>query len=282
MKLRYYLRGLGIGIIVTAVIMGVALDGKRELTDDEIRARAAELGMIENTVLAPAPTKEGDADSQGQEEGAASDAEQPEEMPTTAPAPTVTAALTPTAVPTVTAALTPTAVPTVTAAPTPTAKPTPTATAVPTVTAAPTPTAKPTQTAVPTPTAKPTPTAAPTPTAKPTPTAVPTPTAKPTPTAAPTSTVAPTPTTAPTTAPTPTPDSGADNAQTVTITINGGEGSGTVSRKVAQAGLVESAADFDNYLCANGYDKHLAVGSHVIPVGATYEEIADILVSRPR
>ncbi len=240
--------------------MGVALDGKRELTDDEIRARAAELGMIENTVLAPAPTKEGDADSQGQEEGAASDAEQPEGMPTTAPAPTVTAALTPTAVPTVTA------IPT----PMPTAKPTPTA--VPTPTAKPTPTAVPTPTEVPTPTAKPTPTAAPTPTAKPTPTAIPTPTAKPTPTAVPT----------PTAAPTPTPDSGADNAQTVTITINGGEGSGTVSRKVAQAGLVESAADFDNYLCANGYDKHLAVGNHVIPVGATYEEIADILVSRPR
>ncbi len=268
--------------------MGVALDGKRELTDDEIRARAAELGMIENTVLAPAPTKEGDADSQGQEEGAASDAEQPEEMPTTAPAPTVTAALTPTAAPTATAVPTatptptaiptpmPTAKPTPTAVPTPTAKPTPTAvptpTEVPTPTAKPTPTAVPTPTEVPTPTAKPTPTAAPTPTAKPTPTAIPTPTAKPTPTAVPT----------PTAAPTPTPDSGADNAQTVTITINGGEGSGTVSRKVAQAGLVESAADFDNYLCANGYDKHLAVGNHVIPVGATYEEIADILVSRPR
>ncbi len=242
--------------------MGVALDGKRELTDDEIRARAAELGMIENTVLAPAPTKEGDADSQGQEEGAASDAEQPEEMPTTAPAPTVTAALTPTAAPTATAV--PTATPMPTAVPTPTAKPTPTA--------VPTPTAKPTPTAVPTPTAKPTPTAVPTPTEVPTPTAKPTPTAAPTPTAVPT----------PTAAPTPTPDSGADNAQTVTITINGGEGSGTVSRKVAQAGLVESAADFDNYLCANGYDKHLAVGNHVIPVGATYEEIADILVSRPR
>lgn len=45
MKLKYYLRGLGIGILVTALIMG-ATDGK-ELTDEEIKARAIQLGMVE-------------------------------------------------------------------------------------------------------------------------------------------------------------------------------------------------------------------------------------------
>ncbi|NLL79779.1 MAG: hypothetical protein GX234_08330 [Clostridiales bacterium] len=50
MKLKYYLRGLGIGIVVTALVLG--LSGKKEsLTDEEIKERAAGLGMIENTVL---------------------------------------------------------------------------------------------------------------------------------------------------------------------------------------------------------------------------------------
>ncbi len=53
MEWKYYLRGLGLGIAMTAVIMGVALSGrKRPMTDEEIIARAKELGMVENTVLA--------------------------------------------------------------------------------------------------------------------------------------------------------------------------------------------------------------------------------------
>lgn len=52
MNLKYYLRGLGLGIIVTAVVMGVAAGGKKTgLSDAEIKARAKELGMTESTVL---------------------------------------------------------------------------------------------------------------------------------------------------------------------------------------------------------------------------------------
>ena len=48
MKLKYYLRGLGIGILVTAVIMGVTQGSRKEtLSDREIRERAAALGMVE-------------------------------------------------------------------------------------------------------------------------------------------------------------------------------------------------------------------------------------------
>ncbi len=48
MKLKYYLRGLGIGIICTAIIMGIALSGnkKETLTDAEIIERAKLLGMV--------------------------------------------------------------------------------------------------------------------------------------------------------------------------------------------------------------------------------------------
>lgn len=51
MKLRYYLRGLGIGIIVTALIMGIAAGDARPLTDAEIRAAAQQLGMVEGDSL---------------------------------------------------------------------------------------------------------------------------------------------------------------------------------------------------------------------------------------
>ena len=49
MKLKYYLRGLGIGIIVTTIVLTVSFCGRdtvRELSDEEIIARAMELGMV--------------------------------------------------------------------------------------------------------------------------------------------------------------------------------------------------------------------------------------------
>lgn len=55
MKLRYYLRGLGIGIAVTALFFGIYTGRvNRGMSDEEVKKRAAELGMIENTVLKPA------------------------------------------------------------------------------------------------------------------------------------------------------------------------------------------------------------------------------------
>lgn len=48
MNLKYYLRGLGIGIIVSVIIMFViSLKSDNNMTDDEIRQRARELGMVE-------------------------------------------------------------------------------------------------------------------------------------------------------------------------------------------------------------------------------------------
>ena len=57
MKLKYYLRGLGIGILVTAVIMSVT-NKPQEMTDDQIKIRALELGMVEKSVLADLQKKE--------------------------------------------------------------------------------------------------------------------------------------------------------------------------------------------------------------------------------
>lgn len=52
MKLKYYLRGLGIGIVITALLMGLTKGGAKEtLSDDEIIARAEALGMVQSSVL---------------------------------------------------------------------------------------------------------------------------------------------------------------------------------------------------------------------------------------
>ena len=54
MKLKYYLGGLGIGIIVIAIVMGIALSGKKEtLSDEEIIERAEVLGMVMEGELGP-------------------------------------------------------------------------------------------------------------------------------------------------------------------------------------------------------------------------------------
>lgn len=63
MKLRYYLRGLGIGIVVTAIIMSFTRQPEK-LTDAQIKMRALELGMVEESVLADLQEKEEMASSE--------------------------------------------------------------------------------------------------------------------------------------------------------------------------------------------------------------------------
>ena len=50
MKLKYYLRGMGIGIILTAIVMGFALGGRKAtISDAEVIERAKALGMVDPT-----------------------------------------------------------------------------------------------------------------------------------------------------------------------------------------------------------------------------------------
>ena len=46
MKLKYYLRGMGIGIAVTSIVLSVASCNRRSMTDEEIIKRAEQLGMV--------------------------------------------------------------------------------------------------------------------------------------------------------------------------------------------------------------------------------------------
>lgn len=53
MKLRYYLRGIGIGILVSATIfISSGMAGRKNvMTDAQIKARALELGMVEDKAV---------------------------------------------------------------------------------------------------------------------------------------------------------------------------------------------------------------------------------------
>lgn len=63
----------------------------------------------------------------------------------------------------------------------------------------------------------------------------------------------------------------------VQITIESGEVGRAVSKKLYEAGLVESVEDYNAFLSGNDYSRRLRAGTYMIPVGATNEEIAEIL-----
>lgn len=74
--------------------------------------------------------------------------------------------------------------------------------------------------------------------------------------------------------------SGADTAASdkpMVITIGRGDGSYTVSNKLVDVGAIESADDFDTFLCNNGYDKKIRTGTYTIPANASEEQMARII-----
>lgn len=197
MKLRYYMRGLGIGILVTAILMSVTIDGKTEkLTDAEIIERAEALGMekkYESTVLA-----ESVSDNEAEEETAVEDTQGQVEADETKTSETEPQEI---------------------------------------------------ETDV---------------------------------TGEPAEENAEGEKTSGDEKAEEEQNPEPDIVETAQITVQGGDGSGTVARKLAEAGLVKDAKAYDKYLCSNGYDKRICTGTHTIPVGASDEEIAKIITSRPR
>ncbi len=198
MNLKYYLRGLGVGIVVTSLILGIGLGSRKEaLSNEEIKDRARALGMVEESSITVAEV------AVQQEEEAVDDpellndvdAELKDDAADKADAETEVSA-------------------------------TPEVSSEPEVSAG---------------------------------------------------------ATAETdneTAPGATPKAGDDTAETreiVDITINPGEGSYAISRKLEQSGLIDDASEYDAYLCDNGYHTKLRAGVHKIPMGSTREEIAKLL-----
>lgn len=194
MKLKYYLRGLGIGILVTALIMGFTTRDSRPLTDAEIKAAAAELGMVESDSLrladlpqeptptpeiTPEPTKE--LETTPEPEATTESSGEPAKESETTPEPE--------AIPEVTPELTEE------------------------------------------------------------------------------------PETASEAATETTQESGTD----ISVTVSAGSGSRTVCNRLEEAGVITDAAEFDKYLCDQGYSKRICVGTFEIPADASWEEIAKII-----
>ena len=71
-----------------------------------------------------------------------------------------------------------------------------------------------------------------------------------------------------------------DNGEKISFSVKSGEGSYTVAKHLSEIGLVSNATDFDNYLCRTGLDRRINAGSFSIPTSATEEEIANILAGR--
>ena len=67
------------------------------------------------------------------------------------------------------------------------------------------------------------------------------------------------------------------SGRTVTLEVRTGDSSISVARRAQEAGLVQSAADFDVFLCQNGFDKRISIGSYEITVDASEKEIAEII-----
>ena len=204
MKLKYYLRGLGIGMIVTALILGISFSNRQDqtsqiMTDDQIRERAAELGMVDSSELTLAALQNS---AKQPTEGTPEETTQTQEQNNIEAEPETT-------------------VPAETQA-----------TVEPATTQESEATTEPEKTAGPETTAEPEVTEAP------------------------------------------------QRTQTASITIQRGDDSGSASRRLYEAGLVENAKAFDNYLCNNGYSRSINPGTYEIAPGTSEEEIAKIITGK--
>lgn len=65
----------------------------------------------------------------------------------------------------------------------------------------------------------------------------------------------------------------------VTLVVRAGESSYPICQRLQSLGLIEDAAQFDNYLIKYGYASRICVGTHVLKIGMSYHEIAEILVT---
>ena len=203
MKLKYYLRGLGIGMAVTALILGISFSGRQgqeaqTLTDEQIRERASELGMVDSSELTLAALQNSAQPQTTMEPEVTEESETMTEPEATAEPETATE---------------------------------PKAPAEPEMTTKPETTAEPEMTTKPEATEEPELITAP------------------------------------------------EQSQT-TITIKKGSDSGSVSRVLYEAGLVENAKAFDNYLCNNGYSRSINPGIYEIAPGTSEEEIAKIITGK--
>lgn len=70
------------------------------------------------------------------------------------------------------------------------------------------------------------------------------------------------------------------NVTLIEVSVYPGDNARQVAERLYQYGLVEDSESFRLYLGETGYAKVLAVGEYYVPVGATYEEICNVLMRK--
>ncbi len=242
MKLKYYLRGLGIGIVVTALLMGIATRDNGAMSDEEIKARAAQLGMVEQRTLAD--IRDNTPPTQAPEVTQAPEADtskENEQLPVVTQEPERTAVPEGFEEPSGSQDAEATDAPSVSAEPVATEETNvsqePESTEAPEVTASPDNTSEPAETQTPSEGENQQP---------------------------PEETEAPV---------------IVDQGDTVIIRIRPGDSSEVVSKRLAKAGLVDSASEFNQYLLKKKLTKVIDVGTYEIEKGATMKEIAKIITN---
>lgn len=75
-------------------------------------------------------------------------------------------------------------------------------------------------------------------------------------------------------------DETVETGDAIQIVIAKGDDSGTVSRKLYNAGLIENAAEYDAFLMQHGYDKKISTGTKTIYVTDSWQDIAEKLTRK--
>lgn len=70
------------------------------------------------------------------------------------------------------------------------------------------------------------------------------------------------------------------SGESITFRISSGEGSYEIAKHLADMGLVENATKFDEYLCRTGLDRRISTGSYSIAPGTSEEDIAKKIAGR--
>ncbi len=261
MKLKYYMRGVGTGILFSLFVFLVII-----IPNVRLEERMANLNPDDVS-----QDQSGDGDNNLSSILGTENTGTPTLSPTLTPEPTLTSTpdtvLTLTVTPTPDQELTPTTesadVPTLT----PTLSPTP----VPTLTPTPSPTPVPTSTPTPSPTPVPTSTPTPSPTPMPTRTPTKTPTATPTPVL----------TLTPTSTPTPPPVAEVDERTgKVRFTVTRGMTSEQFSSYMEKLGVVDDWKKLNNYIVRNGYALRIQIGTFTFEKGMSYSEVTRIVTGR--
>lgn len=71
-----------------------------------------------------------------------------------------------------------------------------------------------------------------------------------------------------------------EKGEKVSFTIRRGMWSDSVAAALEKEGLIDNAKAFDKYLGNNGYASYIRTGTYLIPRGASYKEIAELIAGK--